>query len=104
MVKVIIGYKLKQGADIQPILLRLRSYAVTFPGFVGAENLRSERDPAIVVMQSNWLELKDWKTWESSKIRQQILKDAQSLLEDEPRVTVYMIMPTSGWVYTKLKV
>jgi len=104
MVKVIIGYKLKQGADIQPILLRLRSYAATFPGFVGAENLRSKLDSSIVAMQSNWLELKDWQTWESSKIRQQIVKDAQSLLEDEPRVTVYTVMPTSGWVYTKLKV
>ena len=103
MIKVIIGYKLKKGADIQPILLKLRSYAMTFPGFVGAENLVSKKDNSIVAMQTNWERLEDWKTWESSKVRQQILREAETLLVEEPKVTIYKIMPTSGWAYTRLK-
>jgi len=103
MIKVIIGYKLKENADIQPILLKLRSYAMTFPGFVGAENLLSKQDNSIVVMQSNWENLENWKAWESSKVRQQILQEAKKLLVEDPEVTIYTIMPTSGWVYTRLQ-
>lgn len=103
MIKVIVGYKLKEGADIQPTLLQLRSYALTFAGFVGAENIRSEEDSSIVALIYNWEKVENWKAWEGSKIRQQILQEAEPLLAEKPRVTVYTIMPTSGWVYTRLK-
>ncbi len=98
MIKVIVGYKLKRGADIQPILLRLRSYAVTYSGFVGAENLLSEQDSSIVAMVSTWGKVEDWRLWETSKARQQILREAEALLVEKPRVTVYRIMPTVRWV------
>ncbi len=32
MIKVTVGYEMKEGADMQSILLKLRSYALTFPG------------------------------------------------------------------------
>jgi len=94
MIKVIVGYKLKKGADIQPILLKLRSHAMTYPGFVGAENLLSGKDSSIVAMVSTWERIENWKVWEISKIRQDILREAETLLVEEPRVIVYRIMPT----------
>ncbi len=103
MIKVIVGYKLKKGADIQPILQKLNSYALTFSGFISAENIRSEKNHSVVAMQSNWEKLENWKAWESSKVRQQVLQEAEPLLAAKTRVTVYTIMPTSGWVYTRLK-
>ncbi len=100
MIKVIVGYELKEGADIQPILLKLRSYALTFPGFISAEHIRSVKEPSIVALLYNWERLENWETWESSKISQQMLREAEALLVSEPRVTVYTIMPTSAWTYT----
>ncbi len=100
MIKVIIGYRIQKGADIQPILLKLRSYAMTFPGFVGAENLVNENETSIVAMIQTWDRVEDWKAWEPSTIRQSISREAKSLLLEEPRVTVYRVMPTTGWVYT----
>ena len=99
MIKVVIGYKLKSGANIQPILLKLRSYAMTYPGFVGAENLLSEQDVSIVATVSTWEKVENWSLWEGSKISQEILREAEALLVEEPRVTIYRIMPTVRWVW-----
>jgi heme-degrading monooxygenase HmoA len=100
MIKVIVGYELKEGVDIQPVLLKLRSYAMTFPGFISAEHIRSMKDTSIVALLYNWERLEDWDAWESSKLRHQILQEAEALLVSKPRITVYTIMPTSAWSYT----
>jgi len=101
MIKVIEGYELKSGADIQPLFLKLRSYALTFPGFISAEHIRSVKGNPIAALLYNWERLEDWEAWESSKLRQQILQEAEPLLASKPRITVYEVMPTSAWTYTK---
>jgi hypothetical protein len=59
MIKVIEGYELKKGADIQPLFLKLRSYAMTFPGFVSAEHIRSVKGTSIAALLYNWERLED---------------------------------------------
>jgi antibiotic biosynthesis monooxygenase (ABM) superfamily enzyme len=85
MIKVIEGYELKKGADIQPIFLKLRSYAMSFPGFVSVEHIRSAKGSVIAALLYNWEGLQNWQAWESSKLRQQILREAEELLASEPR-------------------
>ena len=97
MVKVIVGYKVKKGADIQPILLKLRSHAIQYSGFVGAENFVREKVSSIIMVVYTWQSVNDWREWEKSKIRQGLLKEAKTLLEDEPRVTIYTVAPTVRW-------
>ena len=94
MIKVIFGYKIKRGADIGPILLKLRSHAMQYPGFIGAENLLSEKDSSIVAMVSTWEKTEDWRLWEQSKIGRELLREVEAISEQEPRVTIYRIMPT----------
>jgi len=98
MIKVIVGYKLKKSANIQPILLKLRSHAMTYRGYVGAENLLSEQDISIVAMVTTWEKVEDWRSWETSKAKQEILREAEAILAEEPRVTIYRIIPTVRWV------
>ena len=100
MIKVIIGYKVKKSADIQPVLLKLRSNAITFPGFIGAENLQNEKDGSIIAVVQTWDRTEDWTAWELSKISQSILAEAKPLLQEAPRTTVYRIVATSAWSYT----
>jgi len=97
MIKAIIGYKLRSGADIVPILLKLRAGAMTYPGFVNSENLLSEQDNSIVATITTWQKAEDWRLWESSRARQEILKQAEELFVEEPKVTLYTIMPTVRW-------
>ena len=103
MIKVIEGYELKKGADIQPIFLKLRSYAMSFPGFVSVEHIRSAKGTVIAALLYNWEGLQNWQAWESSKLRQQILQEADELLASEPRITIYEVIPTSAWTYTGFK-
>jgi len=103
MVKVIEGYKLTTGVDIQPLFVKLRSYVLTFPGFISAECIRSVRGTSIAALLYNWEGLENWEAWKSSKLRQRVLKDAEALLLSEPRITIYEIVPTSAWAYTSLK-
>ena len=98
MIKVIVGYKLKRDADIQPLLLKLVSNAMQYPGFVSAENLLSEKDSSTIAAVKTWNKLEDWRAWEKSSIRQALLREAETLLEEAPQVTVYTIMPTVRWV------
>ncbi len=103
MIKVIEGYELNKGADIQPLFLKLRSYAMTFPGFVSAEYIRSLKGTFVAALLYNWERLENWEEWESSKLRQQILQEAEALLVSKPRITIYEVMSTSAWAYTKFK-
>ena len=98
MVRVLVGYKVKSGADILPILLHLRSSEMSFPGFISSENLQSEEDRSTVVTMGTWQKVADWKAWDTSKLKQAILTQIEGLLADKPRVTVYTIMPTVGWL------
>jgi heme-degrading monooxygenase HmoA len=100
MIKVIVGYELKRDADIQPIFLKLRSYAMTFPGFISAEHIRSVKGSPISALLYNWKSLEDWEAWESSKLREQILQEAEALVVSKPRITIYEVVPTSAWTYT----
>lgn len=97
MVKIIVGYKVKKGADIQPILLKLRSHAMQYPGFVGAENFVREKVGPVIMVIYTWQSANDWTEWEKSSIRQGLLKEAKTLLEDEPKVTIYTVAPTVRW-------
>jgi antibiotic biosynthesis monooxygenase (ABM) superfamily enzyme len=97
MIKVIAGHKVKKGADIQPILLKLRSHAMQYPGYVSAENLLGEGDNSIVVVISTWQRVDDWKLWEKSKIRAELYRQAEALLEEELKITVYRMVATQRW-------
>jgi heme-degrading monooxygenase HmoA len=103
MIKVIEGYELKKGADIQPVFQKLRSSAMTFPGFINAEHIRSVKGTYISALLYNWERLENWEAWESSKLRQQILHEAEALLVSKPRITIYEVVPTSAWTYTGIK-
>ncbi|UCE97782.1 MAG: hypothetical protein JSV74_00125 [Dehalococcoidia bacterium] len=97
MISVIVGYRLKSGADIQPILRKLMSNAITYAGFIKAENLVSSKDKTIAVIIYTWNKIEDWRIWEQSTTRQKIIEQADTLLLEQPRVTVYQVMPTTEW-------
>jgi antibiotic biosynthesis monooxygenase (ABM) superfamily enzyme len=102
LIAVIVGYKLKTGTDIQSILMKLRSHAMTYGGFIKAENLISTKDKTIAAIIYSWDKIEDWHIWENSSIRQEILHQADALLLEQPRITVYKVMPTTGWVHNIL--
>jgi len=98
VIKVINGYKLKRGADLQPVLLKLRELAMSYPGYIGADNLVSDKDPSIVAIITTWDNVEQWQNWQDSRRRADIMKEAEPLLEEELRVSVYRVITTARWV------
>jgi antibiotic biosynthesis monooxygenase (ABM) superfamily enzyme len=97
MIKGIMGYKIASQKDLEPVLMKLRSHAMQYPGYVSAENLVSEVDSSVVIMIITWETIENWRTWVNSRITQDLLRQAETLLKEKPRLTVYRIMPTVEW-------
>jgi len=97
MIKGVIGYKVVSYKDVEPILMKLRSYAMQSPGFVGAENLVSEEDYSVVIMISTWQTIEHWRSWVDSSITRDLLKQAKGFVKGAARVTTYRTMPTVAW-------
>jgi len=99
MIKGIVGCKVRKDTDVEPILLKLKSHATQYQGFKGMENLVGADNASVVAMVSTWESLEDWKSWAQSTITQQLLRQAEALLVEEPRVTTYrMMVPAVMWV------
>jgi heme-degrading monooxygenase HmoA len=99
MIKGIVGCKVRKDTDLEPVLLKLKSHATQYQGFKGMENLVSEENTSVVAMVSTWESLEDWRSWAQSTITQELLRQAETLLVEEPRVTTYrMMMPAVTWV------
>ena len=92
-IKGIIGYKVLDYKDIEPVLMKLRSYAKEYPGFVGAEILVSEEDHSVGVMISTWKTMESWKVWVGSKGTLALLQQARTAVMGTPRITAYKTMP-----------
>ena len=98
MIKGIVGCKVRNDRDLEPILLKLKSHATQYQGFKSMENLVSEENASVVAMVSTWESLEVWKSWAQSTITQELLRQAKTLLTEEPRVTTYRMMPAVMWV------
>jgi len=98
MVKVIIGYKMKPKKDVLPMLLKLRSHAMTCPGYVGSENLINDKDISIVAIITTWEGAEYFRDWEKSRTRRAIIKEYRDSLAEEPKITIYRIIPTQKWM------
>jgi heme-degrading monooxygenase HmoA len=98
MIKVITGYKMKEGADVLPMLIKLRSHAMTYAGYVGAENLMNNHDVSIVAIITTWEGAEYFRDWENSRARRAIIDEYQDSLAEEPKVTIYRIIPTQKWM------
>lgn len=97
MIKGIIGYKVLRYKDVEPILMKLRSHAMQYPGFVSAENLVSDEDLSVVMMITTWETIENWRTWTESKITKDLLKQAKAVVMGAARLTAYRTMPTVEW-------
>lgn len=90
-VKIIIRRKVPKGKDTQllPLLLELRSKAITQPGYVSGETLRNVNEPEDFVVISTWKSLADWRTWEGNKERGEILRKIEALLDEKAIYGIY---------------
>ncbi len=101
MIKVIEGFKVAGFKDIEPILQKIRSNAIQYPGFVSDESLIGYGEISTVILLSVWHNIDTWRLWENSTIRRKLHEQLRELLEEEPRTTIYTVWPakirTTDW-------
>jgi quinol monooxygenase YgiN len=100
MVKIVIERHCKPNAEaeLESVLVELRSEAVQQRGYVSGETLRSIDDPSLWLVLSTWLDYGLWKAWEASGRRQEAAKKIEPLLAGPEKVSCYsFIWEASSW-------
>ena len=81
-VKIFIKRKVPKDKEARmlPLLLNLRSKAVTQPGYICGETLRRVNDPEGYIVIGTWKSVEDWEAWEASKERAEVQNKIDALL------------------------
>ncbi len=92
-VKILIKRKIKDG-NMQAaarLLINSRKGAMSQPGYISSETMRSLDDPAQIVVVSMWQRKEDWQAWKNSEGRKSIQAEFESYLVGEPEYEHYSL-------------
>lgn len=79
--------------EVFDLLRQLRSRVVLQPGYLSGETLFSANRSGTHLVISRWRSLKDWKAWEKSTERSEILSKIEPLLKAPATVSFYLDSP-----------
>jgi len=90
-VKIIIRRNVpkEKEPELLPMLIQLRALAVSQPGYISGETLRNVDNPEEHLVISTWQSTDSWKSWLSSKQREEIQKRIDSVLGMETQYAIY---------------
>ena len=91
-IKIIIKRRVpkEKEAELLPLLLQLRSTAVSQSGYVTGETLRNIDSPEDTLVITTWESVDAWKAWESSQTRKEIQDRINALLEEKTEYAIYL--------------
>ena len=72
-----------------PLLLDLRSKAITQPGYISGETLININDLEDYVVIGTWKSADHWKAWEATKERREIQSNIDTLLGEKAAYGIY---------------
>lgn len=90
MVRVIIERRCQPNkeAELEKLLVELRSKAMWQRGYISGETLQSVDAPSLWLVISTWLDAELWKVWENSPERQEMVTKIELLLVVPEKVSV----------------
>lgn len=99
MVRVIIErrFRARKEAELENLLVELRSRAMAQPGYVSGETLRALDDPSLWVVLSTWLDVSLWKAWEASPERRDIEDRIGRIASAPAKVSVFSFVWKACW-------
>jgi len=91
--KILIKRKIPQGLQSQllPVLTQLRQKAVSQPGYISGETLRSLEDPEDYLIISTWQSVDNWKQWWASPERKELQDKLEDLLPGPTEYEFYQL-------------
>jgi len=100
MVKIVIERHCRPDAEaeLESLLVELRTEAVQQRGYVSGETLRSIDDPSLWLVLSTWLDIGLWTAWEASSKRQEVASRIEPLLAAPEKASTFsFIWEASTW-------
>ena len=91
-VKVLIERTVRPGYERQVLALlrELRSICLEQRGYLGGETLRLATNPSVVLVVSNWNGQGDWRAWERSSRRLEVMERIRPYLQAPPETRLFM--------------
>ena len=91
MVRIIIERRCRpdKEAEIEKLLIELRTEAMQQHGFISGETLKSADDPMLWLVVSTWTDDEAWKAWENSPVRQRIMDKMEPLMFEPEKASVF---------------
>ena len=91
MVRVVIERRCRpdKEAEIENLLIELRTKAMQQRGFVSGETLKSVDDPMLWLVVSTWADDEMWREWENSPVRQGIMDKMEPLMFEPEKISVF---------------
>lgn len=99
MIKIIIERhgQPDKAAEMESLLVDLRTKAVQQRGYVSGETLRSIDDPSHWLVISTWLNIELWKAWETSAERREIASRLEPLLAAPEKASIFSFVWEACW-------
>jgi len=98
MVRVIIERRCLPGkeAELESLLVELRSGSMRQRGYISGETLRSVDDPSLWLVISTWVDADLWKVWKTMAERQEIERKIEPLLVAPDKVSIFNFAGRGG--------
>jgi quinol monooxygenase YgiN len=98
MIRVIIERHCRPDkvAEMESILVDLRTTAMRRPGYISGETLQSADDPTLWLVISTWVDVDAWNTWQASGERREIQRKTEPLLVAPERVSIFNFARRGG--------
>jgi heme-degrading monooxygenase HmoA len=91
-VKIIIKREVRKEKEkeLLPLLIELRSKAIAQSGYISSETLNNVDNPEEYLVISTWQSVESWKTWESSRQREEIQGKIDAILGQKSEYGIYL--------------
>ena len=98
MVRVIIERHCQPGkeAELERLLVDLRTISVRQHGYISGETLHSVDDPSLWLVISTWTDVDLWKVWETMPERLDRVRKIEPLLAAPEKVSVFSFIRRGG--------
>jgi len=98
MIRVIIERHCQpeKAAEMENLLVELRTKGMRQPGYISGETLRAIDDPTYWLVISTWHDADLWQVWETSPERQETEKKIASLLTGPEKSSVFSFVRRGG--------
>ncbi len=83
-------------AELESLLLELRTKSMSQRGYVSGETLKSIGDPSLWLVISTWVDVDLWKVWETMPERREIESRIYPLLIGSEKISIFSFARGGG--------